>query len=126
MDQLEFEVHKANLEKNKALGIKIVSDSMEPLLKVSDTAFVVEKSQRPKFETFDLIVYFFENHLRCHFVWRDQRDFNQGVVTRSLKEPYSNEGIVYDSNILGWVPNKKIPWVLKFKIVFMSLLMRKL
>ncbi len=105
MDALELEVLKHKIKENP-LKLKVASDSMTPLLKIHDVIEVHQLS-RP-LETFDLVVFESSGRLNCHFVWRNQIDFNEKIVTRSLREPRADENPIHIKNILGWVPAAKI------------------
>lgn len=115
ISRIDFEVFKNALNQKGQLPIQIVSDSMEPLLKVSETLSVVPISS--KIEIFDLVVFYQQQRLNCHFLWRDQKDFNNSIVTRSLKNPLQQDAPVTYDCILGVVPGKKISFITKAKIL---------
>ncbi len=115
ISRIDFEVFKNSLQQKGELPIKIVSDSMTPLLQVSETLSVLPIPS--KLETFDLVVFYQQERLNCHFLWRDQKDFNNSIVTRSLKNPTSEDAPVTYDCILGIVPGKKISFFTKLNIL---------
>lgn len=117
MDKLAVELIKNKVQK-EAANIQIVSGSMLPLIKIDEQLDLVRLPTELK--VFDIIVFYDNEKLVCHFVWKDQRDFNKSVITRSLREPYKNETPRDYNNIIGWVPSKKVPFKTKAKIIFFS------
>jgi hypothetical protein len=116
MDRSDFEKLKQSLETAGQLPIRIVSDSMEPLLRVQETLDV--KKLENSLKTFDLVVFYQARRLNCHFFWRDQKDFDNCIVTRSLKEPAQDDPPVPYDCILGWIPERRIRFSMKLKILF--------
>jgi hypothetical protein len=116
LDRAEFEVLKRSLQNKNELPIRIISDSMFPLLKVNETLVVSRLPSR--LEMFDLVVFFQSNRLNCHFLWRDQRDFDNSIVTRSLKEPKKDDPPVHYDLVLGMVKGKTVSVFQKIKILF--------
>lgn len=121
MDKIEFVLQKNRLAKVGKQNIRIVSDSMQPLLKINQEITVIPLLTEIK--RFDLLVYFKNNNLTCHFLWMDQRRFNNSIVTRSLKDPYRNEPPISFDNIYGVLPHLKISLATKIKILSISFLL---
>lgn len=119
MDRIKFELLKNKLE-DGPIEIRIVSDSMLPLIKVGDTISMFKKPT--KLKAFDIIVFFDVDKLVCHFIWKDQKDFNGSIITRSLKEPYKNEVPRNYKDIIGIVSSKKISSTTRIKILFFNFL----
>lgn len=97
------------------VNFKVVSDSMSPLIKVNDTLNVAE--QIINYNTFDIIIFNRSAKLVVHYIWRNQIEFNQTVITRSLKNIYQDEEPVKKNQIVGIVTNFKIGPLLKFKLL---------
>jgi len=122
IDLIQLEVLKSRLSKEHTIEIKIISDSMQPLLKIDETVTVIPFEK--KCEIFDLIVFWRNDKLFCHYMWRDQISFNNSVITRSLKEPYSDEKPVERIHILGTIKDKKIRLVTKLLILAKNVIKR--
>ena len=120
MDKKDFESLKKQLQETGALPIKIASDSMVPLLKVSEALVVMPIEKKVKM--FDLIVFYQSERLNCHFVWRDQTDFNNCYVTRSLKEPRHDDPPVPTDCVLGTIPGKNLSILNKLKVLACNLM----
>jgi hypothetical protein len=116
MDRIQLEALKRKLELSGSAEIRIVSDSMFPLLSVGE---ILEIKPLPaKLNPYDLLVFYDQNRLTCHFLWLDQRALNDSVVTRSLRAPQEDDIPVPSNHLLGWVPQKKISRITRFKIFF--------
>ena len=106
------------------IAFKVVSDSMTPLIKISDSLKVV--SENKNYKIFDIIVFKRSSDLVVHYVWRNQIEFNQTVITRSLKNIYSDEEPIHKNEIIGQVTNFEIGPLLKYKILFLCFIARAL
>lgn len=102
----------------------VASDSMMPLLKVGDHLQLTEKSRNLKI--FDVIVFNRQQKLLVHYVWKNQLDFNNSVITRSLKNPYQNEEPVLYSEIAGIIHLPAFSVWLKTKVILKCLIAGKL
>jgi len=111
---------KKKLMDDGKLNIRIVSDSMYPCLKIGDQIEVAPLTRPLK--TFDIIVYLSENRFICHYVWKNQIDFDNTIVTRSIKNSNSDEIPLPFSNILGQVNERRISLLLRFTILLRNLL----
>lgn len=120
LDRIGFELVKDKLRKDGKLQIKIVSDSMEPILKVSETFDVDPLPQ--KLQIFDLVVFYQSQKLNCHFLWRDQKEFNNSIVTRSLKNPQHDDVPVTYDCLLGIVLGKKLSILQTFSVLIRAFL----
>lgn len=123
MDELKFALLRKKI-KTEPINFRIVSDSMLPLIKVGEKISMTKLPE--KLNIFDIIVFYDKGKLICHFVWLDQKVFNDTVITRSLKDPYKNELPRAYKNLLGWVPSKKISWTYKTKIILLNWMNRSL
>lgn len=105
------------------LKFKVVSDSMLPLINIGDELTIKKDNQ---YTLFDIVVYSKNSKLIAHFVWRNQISFNQTLITRSLKDFYTDDEPVEESAILGVVTNYKISILTRIKILFLCLMRSKL
>jgi signal peptidase I len=119
---LSLDELKAKLRRDKRIEVRVVTGSMEPVIQVGDE-LVIEEIHEP-LELFDIIVYWNGSVYLCHFVWSLNRHTNSHtnskgehwVVTRSLAS--SREDFpVLESDILGRVVDREIPFLRKLWIV---------
>lgn len=120
MDQIDLASYKSRLASEGSLKIRIVSDSMRPCLEVGDFVEVKPLNRDPR--PFDLLVYLYKDKFYCHYVWKNQIEFNKTIITRSLKEPMQDEIPHHVGNILGIVTGRKIPSLTRAKIVLSNLI----
>lgn len=105
------------------MNLKVVSDSMAPLIKINESLSLTDHQQL--LNTFDIIVFRRSGNYVVHYVWRNQISFNHTVITRSLKNIFTDEEPVRQTEILGRVTNFKISTFLKIKILVLCLLTGK-
>jgi hypothetical protein len=122
---LTFEELKAKLQQEKQLAVRVVTGSMEPVIEVGDE-LLVEDIQEP-LKLFDIIVYWNGSVYICHFVWSLNRHVrDQGarwVVTRSLASAREDFPVL-ESDILGRVVDREIPFSRKLWIVLKAKLFK--
>ena len=118
MDLIETQNIKSRLQKEGRIPIRIVSGSMKPLIEVGETLEM--QPHENEFHTFDLIVFQQFDRLVCHYVWRNQVDFNNTLVTRSLQDIFTDEVPIPLNQVLGIVKAKKISLLTKLKILFQN------
>ena len=106
-----------------SVKFKVVTDSMAPLISIGDE-LLYKKSNT--YHTFDIILFARHSKLVTHFVWRNQLDFNKSIITRSLKDFYTDEEPVLESEILGVVENFKISIFTRIKIIYLCWINKKL
>lgn len=123
MDAVEIEILKQKIQR-QPVDVKVASNSMEPILKTGDIVKIYPLTQPPRI--FDVVVFKNNLQLNCHFVWRNQLDFNNTLVTRSLKEPGLDEVPINMTEILGWVPDAKISLIMKFRLILWNWLTNQL
>jgi hypothetical protein len=116
VEPFEFNAIKMRLIDEKKVLIKIVSDSMEPLMKVGQSYYVLPHNNN--FKRFEIIVFYQNQRLNCHFVWKNQVLFNSTLVTRSLKHFKIDDFPVFYENILGKIESEKISFFQKVRIIF--------
>lgn len=124
IDLIQLEVLKKRLAEERKIEIKIISNSMEPLLKIEEKISAVPVTK--KIEVFDLIVFWRDGRLFCHYVWRNQISFNKTVITRSFKNLYSDEKPVESRYILAIISGKKINFCKKSSILLKNILKRSI
>lgn len=98
----------------------IVSDSMEPLIKVGDT-ITVNVGNR-ELERFDVVVFWDEGKLVCHYVWTMNRIVPIDLLqTRSLKYHKGKDVPIGPSDYLGKVVSHRLRVREKFLILWREL-----
>lgn len=115
LDRDQFEILKKKMQ-NGPMTIRIVSDSMSPLISVDEKLSLFPLMNK-KPEKYDIFVYFDGQILICHYFEKEEKVLGQDSpvwIFRPLK--YDGEDFpVNPKDILGFV-NKKISWTLKCKI----------
>ncbi len=108
------------LKKNPFFVGVIVTDSMLPLIRVGDK--IVAEVGNQNLKRFDIIVFYMNGVLVCHYVWAINR-FVKPILyqTRNLKHgecdlPISSE------DYLGKVVSHKLPAMDKIKIILRKVL----
>ncbi len=100
----------------------IVSDSMEPLIKVGNK-IVVEVGTR-KLKRFDIVVIYMDRKLVCHYLWAMNRLITPILFqTRSLKYAGKDFPVSFD-DYLGKVVSHKLTLKNKIGIILSTLLSR--
>lgn len=112
VDDLQFHILKKKIRK-EPLDIRIISGSMEPLIKI-DEQVKVEYCESPK--VFDVIIYHSaDNKLICHFVWGESKAQPGFLLLQSLTSAPLDLPVAQEK-ILGRVKGKKIS--LFYKMIF--------
>jgi len=124
-DQTSFKDLKKKIKKDGFLGIRIISDSMVPLIQIGEEVTVAEYIDQKQLKRFTPILYWDGKKLICHYVWTHNRLTNhegmKTIATRSLKDPKSNDIPIAHENILGIVIGRKISFLRKLKIIMTNL-----
>jgi signal peptidase len=107
----DFLKMKKVIDSKGEIEVKIISDSMMPLIQVDEVIRVKKITENPSI--FDIIVFFREKKFVAHFVWRYNGLSHKTITTRSLKEKGVNEFPVELNDILGVVQGKKISFFTK-------------
>lgn len=115
----EFLVLKKRLSAGKPLGLRVASDSMSPLLQVEQN-IQVSLAPLETLKTFDLIVYLEQGKLQVHFLWHINND--GALITRSLKNPKTNDPLVPKSHYLGKVDKIGMSGWQKARVYLLNLL----
>lgn len=74
------------------------------------------------YNTFDIVLFKRSANLVVHYVWRNQIEANNTLITRSLADIYSDEEPVTKDEIVGKVTNFNFGPLLKIKIVTLCLM----
>lgn len=118
MDLASFRHHRALLTKTGSLSCHVISDSMEPVLRVGERIQIEPIGDLSMMKRFDIIVVHIEDRLLCHFVWHINRvGLKATASTRSLKDFLHNDIPTELENILGKVTGKRIPIYTRVKII---------
>ncbi len=104
------------LEANHRYILSVVTDSMEPLIKVGED-ITIERVNKTELSTFDIIVFDQAGKLNAHFLTHIDLEKDQ-FLTRSLKNPHTNDYPIKWEQILGRVSTKKLNWILKLKVLW--------
>lgn len=111
MDRQHFEI----LKKVPLYKGKIVSNSMEPVIRVGEE--VVVDVGAKDIQRFDIIVIYVEGKLICHYVWQVNRLVMPKLIqTRNMGGKLDFP--VSEADYLGKVLNFKLNWWHKLRIFF--------
>lgn len=107
--QLLFNQAKQVIESKGMVPIKIMSASMEPVIKVNQNV-IVSKLNRP-IKRFDIIVFKGERELICHYVRHVNRHLTDGdnnlIQTRGLGNKL-NDVPIHQNEVLGIVISHRL------------------
>ncbi len=107
--EIQFKKIREQLNSKGLLPIKIISGSMEPVIKVNDKV-VIKKIDQP-LKRFDIIVYKSERELVCHLVKHINQFMTEGennlIQTRGLNSHHDDIPVHLD-DVLGLVVSHKI------------------
>lgn len=121
MDLIEYSRLKAGLKESGKITLRVASDSMLPLLKIGQSVNVINQDPQ-KAQKFDILVFWQDNKLICHFLWavQEKSGINERVyITKSLKSPKDVDLPIKENLILGKI-DVKIPLILKCKVFMMN------
>ncbi|MCB0368298.1 MAG: S24/S26 family peptidase [Bdellovibrionales bacterium] len=116
----DFKLYKEIVNHKGHLDIKIVSDSMLPLIQVNEKLRITNLAKEPK--RFEILVYWSvtEEKLICHFLWQTHEDGDH-YFFKSLKNPKETDAPVESQYILGVLSSRKISFFCKLKIYLINL-----
>jgi hypothetical protein len=116
-----FCLFKAFLREKGLVQLKISGVSMLPLLKDEEVIEVHPLSDLSVLKKFDVIVFWQENLLICHYFWRKNSYFytddNHIFLTRPLNPLNAYDIPIKDEQILGVVKNVKMNCWLKLRTI---------
>lgn len=116
-DLLKFRVLRKKLEREGNIFLKVASASMEPVLKVGQI-IKVKKTQVEDLAKFDILVFWENNQLMCHFLWSVQKEINKDeftLITKSIVHPRQIDIPLKQYLLLGKV-DVTIPLYLKIRM----------
>jgi hypothetical protein len=105
IDAIEFEKLKSLLALKGELKLRVASDSMHPVLRISQI-ITVRPCHSDSLKRFDIIVFWEQGKMICHFLWAKQHNkMNKEslYITKSLKSPLDHDIPIIDKMILGKV-----------------------
>lgn len=89
--------------------VQILSDSMEPVLRVG-ARYRLELHSVEDLRRFDILVFWNGRFLVAHYVWHINRDVDRGqIITRSLNG-WSEDLPIAPQHIVGKIVDVSIPW----------------
>lgn len=102
---IDLEMAKKTLSEKGFLDIKIISTSMEPLIKKNEIVQIKEVSK--DLQKFDIIVFLRDRKFVAHYIWRVNGLSSKSYTTRSFENKEYDELPVQQSEVLGVVMEKK-------------------
>lgn len=120
MDLITFKALQNRLSREGLLELRIASNSMEPVLKKDDLITVTE-TKKSSLKKFDIIVFWQNNQIICHFLWSIQttRSGEELFISKSLKKPKEIDDPIKEGLLLGKA-NAKIPLYFKLKMLLQN------
>ncbi len=105
---------KNEILKSGRAKCRIISNSMEPIIKVNEKIDVepLQEDLRP----FDIIVFFFQDKLICHWVVKPRSEFDTNRIITASFNPIGLDFPVSREQILGKVISHQMSWLNKIKI----------
>lgn len=119
MNTIDIEYFKKKLEINQSAEVRVISDSMRPLIHTGEVLQV--KPISTKIRRFDIIIFDYHGAPMCHFFWA--RTPRNKICTKSLKNPSHNDLPIEENKVLGIVQNKKINLLHKL-IIYLIVILR--
>lgn len=117
--QAIFKQAKTKLAKDGSINMRVVSGSMEPVIKTDEEITVSTIGDGLK--RFEIIVYKSERELVCHYIWHInqimRQDDNDLVLTRGLRARH-NDYPVHRRDILGRVSSHKLSLWWKLRLLW--------
>lgn len=104
LEYLEYLKIKNDVANGGTFKYRIISDSMSPIIKV-DELISIEDSSLDNLSRYDIIIFWQNNKLICHFIWSQLKDSKDEVnlITKSIKNPKDIDLPVPKGNVLGKV-----------------------
>jgi hypothetical protein len=118
----EFRTLKDDISTQGNLDIRVVSDSMVPIMMINESFIVDNIGDLEELKKFDIVIFLLDEKLMAHFFW-GKNFMNTEFMFKSLKEINSFDLPIPRENILGRV---RLEFPLKFKLkVFASLILKR-
>ena len=116
-----FQIIQMVLEKQSQLDVRVLGKSMQPILFEKDIITVYPLTSLESLKRFDVIIFWQNNLLICHYFWRLNSHFQSDsttLLTRPLNPIRAHDHPIQLSQVLGIVPSVYITRWLRFKILF--------
>jgi hypothetical protein len=105
---------KQHINQEEKVSCVVITDSMVPIIKVGEKIKVTKDIS--KLKPFDIIVFFFQDKLICHFLIKNESELSPGrIITGSYKQ-VGFDFPVPKENILGLVTSHHLSWLQKLRI----------
>ncbi len=100
------------------LKLKVVSDSMIPLIPIGAILVIEKIEENYKFQKFDILLFQIDNKLLCHFFWHQNKHFDKNlIITRNLKDGDFDHPFPR-GKVVGIVKNYKLSFFHKVRVFF--------
>lgn len=104
---------------------RVVSKSMEPVLRVGQLISLEKIDSLRALSRFDIIAFLYGEDVFCHFVWHCTAfDGEEKLTTRSLADPWSNDVPILFEHVLGRVVVLRISRWTRARILLVNVLRR--
>jgi len=113
MPSFSLEYFKKKLQLNQHASIRIISDSMSPLITPGE---IIEISPiTSELNRFEIVLFDYYGTPFCHFYWEDvaNSDF---ICTKSLKTPHLSDIPIHKNKLIGKITSKKLTPYQKFTV----------
>lgn len=125
VDKELFEKIKIQIGQDGFITLNLSGRSMEPVLFDGDQACLEQVDDLTSLKRFDVVVFWGEDRLFCHYLWHINRHFitdtsSMVFQTRPLNPLKSYDWPVVGHQILGKVRFASIPFILKAKILLQT------
>jgi hypothetical protein len=117
MDNFNTEYFKKKLQINQCAEIRVVSNSMAPIIKIGEILHV--KPVTSALSRFDIIIFDHYGQPTCHFFWAETPAGQ--ICTKSLKFLFPSDTPFEKEKLIGIVPYKKISVGYKLLVTFVSI-----
>lgn len=121
LQQSTFDALKKRIHQEEQLPLKVVSDSMTPVIPVG-AKLMLTKLRPEELERYDILVFKQREQLNCHFFWA--WNYDGQMMTRSLKNPLENDLPCSTEDVLGKVTNFELKTTQKLRIWLKNLINR--
>ena len=120
-DQRTFDLQilKKQLVNESVVKLKVVSDSMVPLIKIGDLIEVQKIADLKELKHFDIIVFDQAGRLNVHFLTKIDHTHQQ-YITQCLKFRGENDYPLKPDQIIGLVKNKNLSLWQKMKVILVK------
>ena len=124
IDFTAFQMIQIALKKKCQLDVRVLGKSMNPILFEEDILTVYPLLSLENLKRFDVIIFWQNNLLICHYFWRFNTHFQTDsttLLTRPLNPVRAHDHPIEMSQVLGIVPSVYINRWLRFKILFYAI-----